>query len=156
MVATTAPSIEILVAVENSMRLAENGSDTFAKLPEMVAHVMSLLTMKQREKGSHRQDLKEMSLKAWYFLKSNQSNNAGGSQILHALVRNVLVVVNRKKGQKEELHYRLLSVFRLFNKKWFLTKPDADMIQYERGKALPKIRMDLRLLKQKLVGSRVE
>ena len=64
MVATTAPSIEILVAVENSMRLAENGSDTFAKLPEMVAHVMSLLTMKQREKGSHRQDLKEMSLKA--------------------------------------------------------------------------------------------
>ena len=64
MVATTAPSSEILFAVENIMRLAENGSDAFAELPEMVAHAMSLLTMKQRKKGSHRQDLKAMSLKA--------------------------------------------------------------------------------------------
>jgi hypothetical protein len=116
---------------------------------------MSLLGLKQREKGSNKQDTKAMSLRTRYYLKS-EDGDAGdteGPLQWNELRRDTLVVVKRNTGLKEELCYRVLGVFKQYNNKWFLQKPSEAPPQWQEGQAAPKIRLSLRLLERETFGT---
>jgi len=137
-------SQEIYQKIEDIFKLARKGQDAFFRdCPKAVADAMRLLTMKGRDAGLATVATKAMSLKARYYSKKEEATPTEEGN----LARGTMVRVKRATGNKELLYYRVLAVFRLYNKKWFVLKPSDLPVSWKKN---PEKKIKTRLLVQML------
>ncbi len=140
--------IRISLAFQDVMDFG-NEEDGICEVPGKISMFMDQLTMKEREVGAITVATKAMSLTCRYTLK-RESNNTIAAVNRDNIQRDSIIVLSDNDKQ-EELHYRVLGVFKKYYNKWFHSKPDEVPPSFSRQNP-PNIRLSLRLLTSELIA----